>query len=187
MHAATDVLSFKDRKDWRSWLDADNSDATEAWIVIQKKHSTLPGLSLDEAVEEALCYGWIDSTLNTRDSETYLLRFSPRRPDSVWSMTNIRRIEKLERKGSMQEPGLLAVRAAEESGEWQAAIDRDNPAIIPSDLEAALRQTKGALEAYHNLSDSRKKRYVYWIQNAKRVETRQKRICEVVKLALVDH
>lgn len=181
-----EVLYFQDRKAWRSWLDEHASDASEAWLVIQKKHSALPGLSLDDAVEEALCFGWIDSTLNTRDDHTYLLRFSPRKPNSVWSMNNIRRVEKLQRSGSMTEAGLAAVRLAKEGGQWQAAIDRENLEIIPSDLGSALRRTEGATPAYQNLPDSKKKRFLYWLQTAKRSETRQKRIAEIVKAVLAD-
>jgi uncharacterized protein YdeI (YjbR/CyaY-like superfamily) len=187
MSAYKEALTFTDRKAWRSWLDTHFSDENAVWIVIQKKHSTLPGLFLDDAVKEALCFGWIDSTLNTRDDDTYYLRFSQRKPDSVWSMTNIRRVEKLERNGSMKEPGLTAVRAAKDNGQWQAAIDRENPEIIPPDLEAALRRTKGAVAAYRNLPDSKKKQYVYWVQRAKRMETKKKRIGEIVKLVLLDH
>lgn len=177
-----DVLTFIDRQAWRSWLDAHSFNVSEAWLVIRKKRAALPGLSLAEAVEEALCFGWIDSTLNTLDDQSYLLRFSPRKPDSVWSMINIGRVEKLQRSGHMTEAGLAAVEAAKENGQWQAAIDRENSEKIPSDLEAALRQMKGAAEAYRNLPTSKRKQYVYWLQSAKRQETRQKRIAEIVRL-----
>jgi uncharacterized protein YdeI (YjbR/CyaY-like superfamily) len=181
-----DIHYFKNRKAWRSWLDDHSSDGSEAWLVIQKKHSALPGLSLDDAVEEALCYGWIDGTLNTRDDQTYLLRFSPRRPNSVWSMSNIRRVEKLQRSGSMTEAGYAAVEKAKEGGQWQAAIDRENLDIIPSDLKSALRGTEGATAAYRNLPDSKKKHLIYWLQSAKRKETRQKRIAKIVEMVLSD-
>jgi uncharacterized protein YdeI (YjbR/CyaY-like superfamily) len=177
------VLSFTDRTEWRSWLDSNRSDASEVWLLIQKKHSTAPGLFLDEAVEEALCYGWIDSTLNTRDEQSYLLRFSPRKPGSVWSMSNIRRAEILIEEGRMMDAGLAAVQAAKENGEWQAAIDREDPEYVPPDLEAALNRDPDAWDAYRNLPASNKKRYVYWIQSAKQKETRQRRIAEVLKIA----
>lgn len=181
-----EFLTFIDRTAWRSWLESHSFNESEVWLVIRKKHAALPGLSLADAVEEALCFGWIDSTLNTRDEQTYLLRFSPRKPNSVWSKTNIRRVEKLQRSGCLTDVGLAAVQAAKESGQWQATIDRENPEMLPSDLEAALRRMKGAMEAYHSLPDSKKKRYVYWLQSAKREATRQKRIAEIVRLALAD-
>jgi uncharacterized protein YdeI (YjbR/CyaY-like superfamily) len=176
------VLAFTDRSDWRSWLDTNYSVASEAWIVIQKKHSPAPGLFLDEAVEEALCYGWIDSTLNPRDDQSFLLRFSPRKPNSVWSMSNIHRAEMLQEEGRMMEAGLAAVQAAKESGEWQAAIDRENLDHVPPDLEAALNQDPEVGDAYRKLPVSKKKQYVYWLQSAKQTETRQKRIAEILRL-----
>ena len=176
------ILAFKDRSDWRSWLDANHADASDIWLVIQKKHSPAPGLSLDDAVEEALCYGWIDSTLNTKDDQSYLLRFSPRKPGSVWSIRNIHRVEKLKAEGRMTEAGRTAVQVAKEGGEWQAAIDRENPEFIPPDLEEALNQDPDAGNAYRNLPDSIRKRYVYWLQSAKQKKTRQKRIGEIIKL-----
>lgn len=182
MKSDKNIFSFKDRSDWRSWLDNNHSDASEAWIVIQKKHSSVPGLFLDEAVEEALCFGWIDSTLNTRDDQSYLLRFSPRNPNSVWSMSNIRRAEMLIKGGRMKRAGLAAVQAAKQSGEWQAAIDRENPDYIPSDLEAALLKDQEAWDAFRKLPVSKKKRYVYWLQSAKQKKTRQKRITEILRL-----
>lgn len=186
MNMDKDILTFIDRKAWRSWLDSHSFNKSEAWLVIRKKHSALPGLSLADAVEEALCFGWIDSTLNTLDDQTYLLRFSPRKPNSVWSIINIHRVEKLQRSGHMTEVGLAAVQAAKENGQWQAAIDRENTDKIPSELEVALRRMKGATEAYLNLPSSKRKQYIYWLQNAKREETRQKRIAEIVRLALAD-
>ena len=176
------ILEFTDRKDWRSWLDTNHSDASEAWLVIQKKQSPAPGIFLNEAVEEALCYGWIDSTLNTRDDHSYLLRFSPRKSNSVWSISNIRRVEKLNEQGRMMKAGRLAVEVAKENGEWQAAIDRENPEYVPPELDAALNQDPELLDAYHELPLSTRKQYVYWLQSAKQEETRQKRITKILKL-----
>lgn len=182
MKSDKNILVLKNRSDWRLWLDANHADASNIWLVIQKKHSPAPGLSLDEAVEEALCYGWIDSTLNTRDDQSYLLRFSPRKPGSVWSIRNILRVDKLKAEGRMMEAGLTAVRVAKEGGEWQAAIDRENPEYIPPDLEKALSQDPEASDAYRKLPDSTRKKYVYWLQSAKQMKTRQKRIGEILKL-----
>jgi len=155
-----DILSFIDRQAWRSWLASHSFNVAEAWLVIRKKRSALPGLSLADAVEEALCFGWIDSTLNTLDDQSYLLRFSPRKPNSVWSMANIRRVEKLQRNGLMTEAGLAAVQAAQDCGQWQAAIEREDAGNIPSDLEDALHQMKGEMEAFHTLPTSKRKQYV---------------------------
>ena len=179
-------MEFADRREWRSWLDAHHKSALETWLVIQKKRSPLPGLSLDDAVEEALCYGWIDGTLNTRDENSYLLRFSPRKPGSVWSIRNIQRVEELERKGLLMEAGEEAARIAKEEGTWGEALERKNTDEIPPDLESALRRVKGALAAYRGLPKSHKQRYIYWLQSAKREETRERRIQEIVKQAVGD-
>ena len=173
-------MEFKDRREWRSWLEDHHQSASEVWLVIQKKGSHLPGLSLDDAVEEALCFGWIDGTLNTRDENTYLLRFSPRRPGSVWSIRNIQRVEELELNGLMMEAGREAVLIAKENGTWSEALERENTDVIPPDLESALRRVKGALATYRGLPKSHKQRYLYWLQSAKRDETRRKRIQEIV-------
>ncbi|MCO6452547.1 MAG: YdeI/OmpD-associated family protein [Caldilineales bacterium] len=178
------ILNLSNRNAWRAWLDSHAAREPEAWLVIRKKHATQPGLSLDDAVEEALCFGWIDSTLNTLDDQSYLLRFSPRKPNSVWSMSNIHRVGRLQKLDLMTEAGLVAVRAAQENGQWQAAIDRENAAEIPADLEAALGEITGALAAFGNLSVSRRKQLVYWLQSARREETRQKRIAEIVSMAI---
>ncbi len=181
---SSDHLDFKDRSAWRAWLKDHHASDSEAWLVIQKKRSRRAGLSLNEAVEEALCYGWIDGKLLSLDDQRFLLRFSPRKPDSVWSMSNIRRVERLIRAGAMTEAGLVAIEAAKESGQWQAALDREDTEKIPPELEAALREKKGALAAYRGLPDSKKKQYIYWLQSAKREETKSKRIEAIVKQVL---
>ena len=174
-------LEFENRQAWRSWLTEHHATESEAWLVIRKKRSDLPRLFLEEAVEEALCYGWIDGRLNTRDAESFLLRFSPRKPNSIWSMSNIRRIEKLQQSGAMTEAGLASVREAKESGQWQAAIAREHPEVIPAALEAKLRRKKGALSAYRNLPAWRKKQYMHWLQSAGRDKTRRKRMEAIVE------
>ncbi len=101
-------------------------------------------------------------------------------------MTNIRRIEKLQRSGAMTEAGLIKVKNAMDSGEWQAAIDREQPRALPADLESMLRRRKGALAAYRELPDSKKKQYLYWIQSARREDTWRRRIVEMVNRILAD-
>lgn len=186
MDSASRYLDFKNRRAWRSWLEEHHATASEAWLVIQKKGSKRAGLSLAEAVEEALCYGWIDSTLHTQDDHSYLLRFSPRRPDSIWSVRNIQRVEKLIRQGRMTDAGLSLVQLGKESGQWQAALDRERTEVIPPELEAALRRKQGALQAYRGLPNSKKKQYIYWLQSAKGEQTKRKRIARIVREVVGD-
>jgi uncharacterized protein YdeI (YjbR/CyaY-like superfamily) len=184
MATSSDPFDFNDRSTWRSWLKENHATVSSVWLVIQRKGSKLDGLSLGEAVEEALCYGWIDGKLKRLDDQRFLLRFTPRKPQSVWSITNIQRVEKLIRVGAMTEAGLVAVEAAKENGQWQNALDREQPDKIPPELETALRLKRGALAAYRELTDTKKKQYLYWLQSAKREETKRKRIKEIVKQVL---
>lgn len=179
-------FDFLNRLAWRSWLEDHHAISSEVWLIIQKKSSKLEGLSLDEAVEEALCYGWIDGKLQRFDEQRYLLRFSPRKPNSLWSVRNIQRVEELVSRGVMTEAGMAAVQEGKKSGQWKAAIDRENTDVIHAELEAALRRRKGAIAAYRDLPTSQKKLYMYWIQSAKREQTRRIRIEEIVKRVLED-
>jgi uncharacterized protein YdeI (YjbR/CyaY-like superfamily) len=173
-------LHFADRAQWRAWLKKHHGRAKEAWLVLYKKGARPGALTLAEAVEEALCFGWIDGMLRSLDKDRFLLRYSPRRPGSVWSANNIRRVEQLIRDGRMTEAGLEPVGAARKSGQWAAALGRENVAAIPPDLERALRRHRGGLERFRKLTASQRKQYFWWIESAKRAVTRVKRIQAVV-------
>lgn len=149
-------------------------------MVLFKKKYRAEGLALAEAIEEALCFGWIDGTLRSIDEKRYALRFSPRKRNSIWSMSNIERVEKLLAEGRMTEAGKAKIAEAKKNGEWKAAIRREQTDIIPKELETVLRETHGALSAYQALPSSRKKTYIYWLQSAKREETKRKRIQKIV-------
>jgi uncharacterized protein YdeI (YjbR/CyaY-like superfamily) len=173
-------LEFAQREEWRAWLQLNHATAAEARLVLFNFRYRRDRISLDDAVEEALCFGWIDGKLKKLDHKRYILRFTPRRPGSVWSARNIARVRKLTRLGLMTEAGLRKVAQARDSRQWQAALERDKPDTIPRDLEAALRRRKGALAAYRQLSVSEKKRIFYALSSAKRPETRHGRIQAVV-------
>ena len=180
MTRSTNYLEFKNREQWRTWLDKNHASETEAWLVLFKKKYRDLGLTLDAAVEEALCFGWIDGTLRSLDEQRYLLRYSPRRRNSIWSMSNIQRVEKLMADGKITDPGLSKITEAKENGEWEAAIRREQVDIIPEELESELRKKDGGLSAYRALPDSRKKQYIYRVQCAKREETKQRRVQKIV-------
>jgi uncharacterized protein YdeI (YjbR/CyaY-like superfamily) len=173
-------LEFQDRNKWRAWLEVNHATKREAWLLIYKKKYQDLGLDLEEAVEEALCFGWIDGTLKSLDERRYALRFSPRTKNSIWSLSNIQRVEKLMSEGRMTDAGMLKVAEAKANGEWDAAIRREQVDSIPQDLENALREREGALSLYKALPASRKKQYIYWLQSAKRAETKQCRIQKIV-------
>jgi len=174
-------MEFENRDQWRRWLEKNHATESEAWLVHYKKKYSDQGLTLGEAVEEALCFGWIDSTLNTLDEKRYVLRYSPRKADSVWSMSNIQRVEKLIAEGKMTPVGQQKIDEARENGQWDAAVRREQVDIIPEELENVLRNQEGAMSAYRALSDSRKKQYIYWLQSAKREDTKLRRAQKIVE------
>lgn len=179
-----DCLEFEHRDQWREWLKKNHSTETEAWLIMYKQKFQDQGLALGEAVEEALCFGWIDGKLKSLDKRRYMLRYSPRTASSIWAISNIQRVEKLIAEGKMTEAGYQKIAEAKENGEWDAAIRREQVDKIPKDLESALRKKDGGISAYRTLPDTRKKQYIYWIQTAKREETKQRRIQKIVEEVL---
>jgi uncharacterized protein YdeI (YjbR/CyaY-like superfamily) len=124
-------------------------------------------LGLNEAIEEALCFGWIDGVMHSLDEKKYALRFSPRTKQSIWSLSNIRRVEKLITEGKMTAAGRKKILEAKENGEWEATIRREQTDKIPKELENVLKQIDGAVSKYQALPDARKKQFIYWLQSAK--------------------
>jgi uncharacterized protein YdeI (YjbR/CyaY-like superfamily) len=177
-------LRFSKRTQWRSWLEEHHATATAAVLVIHRASHRAEGLALEEAVEEALCYGWIDSTLRSLDERCYLLRFTPRRRNSVWSIRNIHRVQRLVEEGKVAAAGLRTITEAKESGAWEAAVRREEPDEIPMQLARALRRKKGALAGYRALPRGRKKQLLHWLFSARREETRTGRITAIVAEAL---
>ena len=176
-----EFLTFTDRAAWRKWLELNHLNAQEAWLVLKKKRAEGASLSLEHAVREALCFGWIDGKLKSLDQDRYSLRFSPRRPNSVWSISNVRRVGELISEGLMTEAGLQKVAEGRLSGQWEAAERREQVDLIPSDLEKALRRRKGAIGAYRSLAPSRRKQLLHWLMTSKRPETREERVEAIVE------
>lgn len=175
-------LPITNRDEWRAWLEANHATANEVWLVHFKKHTGKQGLSLEEAVEEALCFGWIDGVLRPIDDEKFALRYSPRKQGSIWSETNKRRVAKLIKQGRMSEAGLAKVKEAKANGEWQRATLLENTTNIPPDLRHALTANRQARRNFESLAPSHKKQFIYWITSAKTDVTRQRRIQETVRL-----
>lgn len=175
-------LRFAHQDEWRAWLEANHAIATEIWLIIYKKHTGKSGLSLEEAVEEALCFGWIDGVLRPIDDEKFALRYSPRKKGSIWSEVNKRRVRKLIKQGRMTEAGLAKVKEAKANGQWRAATLREDTANIPADLKKALKANKQTWRKFESLASSHKKSFIYWITSAKTDVTRRKRIQETIRL-----
>jgi uncharacterized protein YdeI (YjbR/CyaY-like superfamily) len=176
---------FATRAEWRGWLEAHYADQAELWLAVYKKGSGKTAVTYEEAVEEALCYGWIDGLVQAIDEDKYAVRFSPRKPGSIWAESNKRRVEKLIREGRMAEPGLQKVAAAKASGEWEAAARREEIDALPPELDEALRAQEGALAGFQALPASRRKGLIWWLSDAKRNATREKRLRAIIDEALI--
>ncbi len=175
-------LAFTNREAWRAWLAENYTANPGVWLLINRKAAPRQFLMLEEAVEEALCFGWIDGTLQPISKETYALRFSPRQPNSIWSVNNQRRVAKLIEEGRMTPAGLAKIAAAKQSGEWEAALARKDVSSVPDELVQALEEGDAWL-AFERWPYSKKMHYLYWLESAIRLETRQKRIQAILELA----
>ena len=122
MKIPANCITFANREEWRAWLEGHHTTEQEAWLLIRRKGAARGFLVLEDAIEEALCFGWIDGVLKPVDKESYALRFSPRKPNSIWSVNNQRRVEKLIQQGRMTPAGLEKIAEAKENGEWDAAV-----------------------------------------------------------------
>jgi uncharacterized protein YdeI (YjbR/CyaY-like superfamily) len=167
---------------WRKWLEEHHQSESAVWLIIYHKSSNTPSVYYDEAVDEALCYGWIDSKPNKRDKESFFQFFARRNPKSNWSRINKERVERLIREKKMSHAGLEMIRIARESGTWNA-LDEVEKLIMPDDLKALFSQYPKAYSHYERFPRSVKRGILEWILNAKRPETRSKRIRETVMLA----
>ncbi|MEX2281508.1 MAG: YdeI/OmpD-associated family protein [Gemmatimonadota bacterium] len=172
----------KTRKEWRRWLTKNHETSSGVWLVNYKKKSGKPRVPYADAVEEALCFGWIDSVMNPLDDDSFMQLFTPRKPKSNWSKLNKQRIEKLVEQGLMVPAGAVKIEAAKRDGTW-TMLDAVEALNVPPDLARALARNKTALKNFEAFSPSRKKMLLYWVNEAKRPETRAKRIVEAAAAA----
>jgi uncharacterized protein YdeI (YjbR/CyaY-like superfamily) len=166
-----------DRDAWTRWLEAHHDSATEVQLVFWRKATGTPCISYDAAVEEALRFGWIDGIKRKLDDERYTFRFTPRRPDSAWSESNIRGVAALEAAGRMHPAGAAAVAHARTSGAFAAAVRADQ---LPIELGDVLRQSPAARAAYDALPPSHRRSYHRWVGEAKKPETRARRAAQAI-------
>ena len=170
------------RKEWRKWLQKNHKSEQSVWLIIFHKKSKTKSIYYDEAVEEALCFGWIDSKPNKRDEESYYLFFAQRKPKSKWSKANRERAERMTRQGLMTRSGQALIDLAKGSGTWEALTDVQN-SVIPEDLQKAFAKNKVAYKNFQAFPPSSKRIILEWISNAKKPETRSRRIEQTVELA----
>ena len=168
---------------WRRWLDQHHAQSTGVWLVLAKQGATQPTrLTYDEALEEALRYGWIDGQLRRSDDATYSRRFTPRRAGSAWSKRNVAIIERLIGEGRMHAAGLAEVERARADGRWDAAYGGMRGSEVPADLAAALRADPRAQAMFETLSSQNRYSVLYRIETAKRPDTRSRRIAQFVEM-----
>jgi uncharacterized protein YdeI (YjbR/CyaY-like superfamily) len=169
-------------EEWRAWLQEHHHKKASVWLICYKKKSGTPTVSWSEAVDEALCFGWIDGKRKTMDAEKFIQFFSRRKAKSTWSKVNKDKIRQLTDKGLMTQSGLAAVEIAKQNGSW-TVLDPVEALEIPEDLYEGFKIYPGSLLFFEGLSKSLKKQILHWIVFAKRSETRQKRILQIAELA----
>ncbi|HML24860.1 MAG TPA: YdeI/OmpD-associated family protein [Aggregatilinea sp.] len=174
-----DVTFFETPDDFRAWLDANHDSVTELWVGYYKKGTGKPSMTWPESVDQALCYGWIDGIRKSVDDESYTNRFTPRRPGSNWSEVNIKRVEELSAQGLMQPAGLRAFEARDHGKRQQYSYEARHRDLDPA-LEAQFRSNEPAWAFFQSQAPSYRKVVTGWVMSAKRDETRQKRLAELI-------
>ena len=170
------------KQEWRSWLEENHLIKENIWLIIYKKNTNIPSISWSDAVDEALCFGWIDSIRKTLNEEKYIQFFSKRKSKSTWSKINKDKVLILIENGSMKNAGLKSIEVAKKNGSW-FILDDVEALIIPEELNDKFQEFEGSKEYFNGLSISVKKGLLYWIAMAKKTETKEKRIFEIVEKA----
>lgn len=179
-----DIETFypKSQKEWREWLEQNHDSKQSIWLVCYKKQANKPTIAWSNAVDEALCFGWIDSTRKSIGDDTFIQFFTRRKPKSVWSKINKEKTERLIEAGLMQKAGFESITKAKENGSW-TILDAVEDLTIPEDLEKEFEANPGSKDYFLSLSKSVKKIILHWVIMAKRPETIQNRIKEVAECA----
>lgn len=172
----------RSRQEWREWLQNNHNKKQSVWVIYFKKKSNIPTVIYSEAVDEALCFGWVDSKSKPIDEEKFMQFFSKRKEKSVWSKVNKEKIERLTKAGLMTKAGYEIIETAKQNGSW-TILDEAEALIIPVDLDKEFQKRKNAKDYFLGLSRSDKRNILQWLTLAKRPETRQKRITEIAELA----
>jgi len=171
-----EILSFRSPSEFRKWLAGNHRQSDGIWLRIFKKGSGEPTVTYSEALDEALCFGWIDGLKQSHDEVSWRQRFTPRRPKSGWSKINTRHAERLIKAGRMKAAGQAQIEAAKKDGRWTAAYDSSSQATFPEDFLAAVRRNKKAKVFFESLSKANRYAIAYRLQTAKRPETKQRRM-----------
>jgi uncharacterized protein YdeI (YjbR/CyaY-like superfamily) len=176
------VILFDSQKELNKWLSENYSLTHGIWIKIAKKNSGKASVTYNEAIEEALCYGWIDGQINHYNDDYYIQKFTPRGPKSVWSRINVKKIDNLIKENRLQPSGLEAVKVAKSSGAWDAAYDSSSTFIMPKDFQATLKENPKAKKFFETLNRANKYAIYWQLETARRPETRQTRIEKFINM-----
>jgi uncharacterized protein YdeI (YjbR/CyaY-like superfamily) len=176
------IIPFASREQWEAWLEEQHATSEGLWLKFAKKGSGIETVTYDQAVEVALCYGWIDGQARRLDQDYYLQRFTPRRARSRWSKVNRKKATELIERGQMNPAGLSEVERARADGRWDAAYDAPSTATVPDDLLKELEKNEAARDFFSELDRRNRYAILYQIQDARRPETRARRIAKYVAL-----
>lgn len=176
------IQSFASKTKWAEWLAKQHDKSAGVWLKLAKKDSGIPSVTYDEALDVALCYGWIDGQKKGFDDEHWLQKFTPRGPKSIWSKINTEKAERLIAAGEMKPAGLKAIEAARQDGRWDAAYSSQRNMSVPEDFQAALDKNKKAKIFFTTLNSANRYAILFRIQTAKKAETRAKRIQQFIQM-----
>src|SRR5512147_2973352 len=176
------TLPFESKKKWADWLAKQYSKSTGVWLKIAKKEAGISSITYEEALDVALCYGWIDGQKKGFDDQYWLQKFTPRGPKSIWSKINTEKAERLIASGEMQLAGLKAIEAAKQDGRWDAAYEGQKTISVPEDFQAALDKNKKAKSFFVTLNSANRYAILFRIHNAKKPETRARKIQQFVEM-----
>ncbi|HWS00069.1 MAG TPA: YdeI/OmpD-associated family protein [Prolixibacteraceae bacterium] len=176
------IIPFSSQEEWEKWLEANHAISDGIWLQIYKKGSGIPSVVYSEALDEALCYGWIDGQLKSGDEKFYLQRFTPRRPRSTWSKRNIEHVARLEQQGKMKSSGWKAIEKAKADGRWENAYDSQANFKVPEDLLEELSKNQKSLEFFESLNKLNRYAICWRIQSAKNPVIRTKRMKMILEM-----
>ncbi|MCX8517377.1 MAG: YdeI/OmpD-associated family protein [Rhodoferax sp.] len=175
------IILFETPAAWATWLEAPTAPAG-LWLKMAKGSTGIASITYAEALEVALCFGWIDSQKKSIDAQFWMQKFTPRRPGSIWSKINCQKIEALIARGAMKPAGLREVETAKHDGRWEAAYDSQSGSVLPADFQAALHQNPDALAFFATLKSAERYSFLFRIQTAKKAETRARNIQKFVSM-----
>jgi len=176
------TLPFESKKKFAEWLAEQHNKSAGVWLKLAKKATGIPSVTYAEALDVALCYGWIDGQKGSFDDKYFLQKFTPRRPKSIWSKINTEKVEKLIARGEMKPAGLKAIEAAKQDGRWDAAYEGQKSISVPEDFQSALEKNQKAKVFFESLNSANRYAFLFRVTTAKKAETRERRISQFVEM-----